>query len=177
LRSVVALLVLVASVAMGACYFAFTKLRDTRPEPTAAATLSLPAPLSGSVPLPAPASPPSAASSDIERAQNPARPLRAAPGTTVKKSLTVANVVGTAPTLPPPKPDNPRSFGFLTIDTSPWSLVSVAGRALGQTPLMNVKLPAGSQVLSLRNPEQGIETSYAVTIESGKTTVRRLGIE
>ena len=56
-------------------------------------------------------------------------------------------------------------------------MVSVAGRSLGQTPLIGVKLPSGSQVLSLENPELGIETSYPITIESGKTTVRRIGIE
>lgn len=78
-----------------------------------------------------------------------------------------------ADVAPAPAP----SFGYLTLDTSPWSQVSVGGRALGQTPLVNVKLPAGSQVLSLRNPELGIETSYPVTIENGKTTVRRIGIE
>lgn len=69
------------------------------------------------------------------------------------------------------------SFGFLTIDTSPWSLVSVGGKVLGQTPLVGVKLPSGTQVLSLRNPELGIETSYTVTIEAGKTSARRIGIE
>ncbi len=74
------------------------------------------------------------------------------------------------------KPD-PAAFGFLTIDTSPWSQVSIAGHSLGQTPLVNVKLPAGNQVLTMRNPEQGIETNYGVSIEPGKTTVRRIGIE
>ena len=75
------------------------------------------------------------------------------------------------------KPEATPSFGLLTIDTSPWSQVSVGGRALGQTPLIGVKLPAGSYVLSLKNPELGIETSYPVTIENGKTTARRIGIE
>jgi serine/threonine-protein kinase len=75
------------------------------------------------------------------------------------------------------KPEAAPSFGLLTIDTSPWSQVSMGGRVLGQTPLIGVKLPAGSHVLSLKNPELGIETSYPVTIENGKTTVRRIGIE
>ena len=75
------------------------------------------------------------------------------------------------------KPSATASFGFLTIDTSPWSTVSVGGRVLGQTPLIGVKLPSGSQVLLLKNPEQGIEASYPITIESGRTTVRRIGIE
>ena len=76
-----------------------------------------------------------------------------------------------------PSPSSAPSFGFLTIDTSPWSLVSVGGKVLGQTPLVGVKLPSGTQVLSLRNPELGIETSYTVTIEAGKTSARRIGIE
>jgi len=75
------------------------------------------------------------------------------------------------------KSESAASFGFFTIDTSPWSQVSVGGKALGQTPLISVRLPSGTQVLTLRNPESSIETSYPVTIESGKTTVRRIGIE
>ncbi len=75
------------------------------------------------------------------------------------------------------KPEAPPSFGFLTIDTSPWSMVSVNGRSLGQTPLVGVKLPTGAQVLQLKNPELGIETSFSVAIEAGKTAVRRIGIE
>lgn len=83
-----------------------------------------------------------------------------------------------ASTAPPAaKPEVVANFGFLTIDTSPWSVVSAGGRVLGQTPLIGVRLPSGTQVLSLENPELGIETSYPVTIESGKTTVRRIGIE
>jgi serine/threonine protein kinase len=88
-----------------------------------------------------------------------------------------AGAVAAAAVSAASKPDVAPSYGFLTIDTSPWSQVSVGGRILGQTPLIGVKLPSGNQVLSLKNPEQGIETSYPVTIESGKTTVRRIGIE
>lgn len=100
------------------------------------------------------------------KAASPSAPVavEAAPSASIAPSAAKADVV--AP-----------SFGYLTIDTSPWSLVSVGGKVLGQTPLIGVKLPAGTQVLSLKNPEQGIETSYPVTIESGKTTVRRIGIE
>ncbi|HYP99278.1 MAG TPA: serine/threonine-protein kinase [Polyangiaceae bacterium] len=76
-----------------------------------------------------------------------------------------------------PKPEATASFGFLTIDTSPWSVVSVGGRVLGQTPVIGARLPSGTQVLTLKNPELGIETSYPIMIENGKTTVRRIGIE
>jgi serine/threonine-protein kinase len=93
-----------------------------------------------------------------------------------KRALTSTSAE-VSPAAPPIAVTDPGSFGFLTIDTSPWSQVSVGGKLLGQTPLVNVKLPAGNQVLTLHNSDQGIDTSYTVSIESGKTTVRRIGIE
>jgi serine/threonine-protein kinase len=67
-------------------------------------------------------------------------------------------------------------FGFLTIDTMPWSQVSVGGQALGVTPVIRAKLPAGTHVVTLRNPERGIATTYRVTINPGQTTSKRLGL-
>jgi serine/threonine-protein kinase len=64
----------------------------------------------------------------------------------------------------------------LTLDTMPWSRVSVSGRSLGITPVIRAKLPAGTHVVNLQNPEQGITTSYRVTIRSGQTTSKRLGL-
>lgn len=122
-------------------------------------------------------------------AVKPARPLPAAPARPLPAALAFAPAarapkVQSAPTASATpaapsanKPEVAASFGFLTIDTSPWSQVSVGGRMLGQTPLIGVRLPSGSHVLSLKNPELGIETSYPITIENGKTTVRRIGIE
>ncbi len=107
----------------------------------------------------------------------PVRPLLLPPARVAKIQNPPAATASVASAPSATKPEVAPSFGFLTIDTSPWSQVSVGGRNLGQTPLIGVKLPSGNQVLSLKNPEQGIETSYPVTIESGKTTVRRIGIE
>lgn len=105
-------------------------------------------------------------------AASPVAALAAKPTSLVIPAATSASTTPSAA-----KPEAASSVGFLTIDTSPWSVVSVGGRVLGQTPLIGVRLPSGTQVLSLRNPELGIETSYPVAIESGKTTVRRIGIE
>ncbi|HEY3256168.1 MAG TPA: protein kinase, partial [Polyangiaceae bacterium] len=140
------------------------------------------------LPAPVPAVPAaSAASAAVVLLPQPsavkaAHPLPAARAAKVQSAATpvlepapAAAVVASAPSAS--KADVAPSFGFLTIDTSPWSQVSVGGRNLGQTPLIGVKLPSGTQVLSLKNPELGIETSYPVTIETGKTTVRRIGIE
>ena len=75
----------------------------------------------------------------------------------------------------------PASFacedGFLTLDTTPWSMVTAGGVALGQTPVVRARLPAGTHRLVLSNPELGRKTSYEVTIEPGKVTTRRVGLE
>jgi serine/threonine-protein kinase len=68
-------------------------------------------------------------------------------------------------------------YGFLTLDTTPWSHVSVDGSPLGQTPIVRARLPAGLHTLTLANGERGIATTYQVSIEAGKTSVKRLGLD
>ncbi len=68
-------------------------------------------------------------------------------------------------------------YGTLTFDTRPWSRVSLRGRSLGTTPLINERLPAGRHTLTLTNPERGIRTTSTVTIRAGERTTRRIGIE
>ncbi|GAB4203541.1 MAG: hypothetical protein OHK0013_17730 [Sandaracinaceae bacterium] len=86
----------------------------------------------------------------------------------------------TAPEPPQPTPEPERApshgHGFLSLVTSPWTSVTLDGRPLGETPLVRVSLPAGTHTLRLRNPEAGIDESYEVTIRSGETTTRRLGL-
>jgi serine/threonine-protein kinase len=67
--------------------------------------------------------------------------------------------------------------GMLTIDSTPWSIVSTGGRVLGQTPVVGAVLPAGDHALTLSNPELGSSTTYWVRVEPGRTTVRRVGLE
>ena len=81
---------------------------------------------------------------------------------------------------PPPAPAPAHAaveFGFLTIDTTPWSHVTVDGTPLGQTPIVRAKLPAGPHTLTLVNGERGISTTYQVKIEAGKNSVKRLGLD
>ncbi len=80
------------------------------------------------------------------------------------------------PPTPPPSEDT-GDTGFLSLDTVPWSRVSMGGRTLGTTPLLRVRLPAGTHLLTLHNPEAGITTTYRVTIRAGESTARRLGLE
>lgn len=67
--------------------------------------------------------------------------------------------------------------GYLSLDTTPYSVVSEGGRTIGTTPLLRVPLAPGAHTLTLRNPEQGLSTTYQITIRSGETVSRRLGLE
>jgi serine/threonine protein kinase len=97
-----------------------------------------------------------------------------APGS---KEDTKASSSATAAVSPAKPEDTSDDVGFLTIDTTPWSVVSMGGKVLGQTPLVHARLPSGVHLLSLRNSELGLETTYSVDIAPGKTVVRRIGIE
>ena len=95
-----------------------------------------------------------------------------------------------APAAPPPKPAAPApapspppaapvdtGTGYLTLDTYPWTRVSENGKPLGVTPLVHVALSAGSHVLTLENPDQGIKQTYPVTVKADETVSRRLGLK
>ncbi len=64
--------------------------------------------------------------------------------------------------------------GFLTIDTYPWTKVTVNGRVLGTTPLVKAPLAAGSYTVVLENSDDKISERVTVTIKPGETTSKRL---
>ena len=67
--------------------------------------------------------------------------------------------------------------GTLRINTRPWSQVFVDGRLIGNTPQMNISLPAGSHRVTLVNPDFNIRRSISVQIQAGQTTTRVLTLE
>ncbi len=67
--------------------------------------------------------------------------------------------------------------GTLSFNTFPWTRVSEGGRALGTTPLYRVQLPAGSHTLTLDNPDEGIHSSYTVTIKAGELVSRSIEVK
>jgi serine/threonine protein kinase len=84
-----------------------------------------------------------------------------------------------APASPAPRPTvvEPALVpGRLVLDSTPYAVVSLDGKKLGITPI-DVELPAATHTLTLRNPEQGIETSYRVTIPPGERVERRIALE
>jgi serine/threonine protein kinase len=125
-------------------------------------------------PPPAPAivpAPPSASPVPATRASTPPQtpPSRRPAG----PSGAAANSQAAAPA----SSDDSTGEGFLTLDTYPWTKVSENGKTLGTTPLVHVALSPGLHTFTLENPDQGLKQSYSVTIKSGETQNRRLGLK
>ena len=66
--------------------------------------------------------------------------------------------------------------GRLTLSTTPWTRVTLNGRVLGDTPLVELPLPAGRHVLKLNNDEKGINRTIEVEIKAGQTTAKKLSL-
>ncbi|MHB8878843.1 MAG: serine/threonine-protein kinase [Myxococcaceae bacterium] len=82
------------------------------------------------------------------------------------------------PTVQPASQALPRAAprparGRLTLQTVPWTEVFLGARKLGDSPLVEVSLPAGRQTLRLVNAEKGVNTSITVEIRPGQTTLRK----
>lgn len=71
-------------------------------------------------------------------------------------------------------PAGPAEMGYLTIDTYPWTKVSVGGRVLGNTPLVRVPIAAGTHLLTLENPDDNVRQTTMVVVKPGETISKRL---
>ncbi|HUU00412.1 MAG TPA: serine/threonine-protein kinase [Myxococcota bacterium] len=60
--------------------------------------------------------------------------------------------------------------GRLRLNTVPWSEVFLGRRRLGMTPLLGVKLPAGTYTLTAVNESKNLSRTFKVTIQAGRTT-------
>ncbi len=61
-----------------------------------------------------------------------------------------------------------KGVGILKINSEPFSVVYWKGKRLGPTPQMNIKLPAGSHTLELKNEALGLSRRVRVRIEPNK---------
>jgi hypothetical protein len=62
----------------------------------------------------------------------------------------------------------PLPEGNLSINATPWAEVTVDGRALGETPIANVTLRAGSHEIVFKHPQHG-ELKQTVIVKAGET--------
>jgi len=88
----------------------------------------------------APLAEPAAAAEEPIPAPTPPTPAPAAPVATAPSHAAPADAR-------PHAPREPAATGLVSLDTTPWSRVYFHGRLLGETPLAEVRLPAGRQIL------------------------------
>ena len=66
--------------------------------------------------------------------------------------------------------------GTLRVNTRPWSQVYVDGRLIGNTPQMNISVPAGSHRLTLVNPDFNIRHNVTVSVPAGDTVTKVINL-
>jgi serine/threonine-protein kinase len=65
----------------------------------------------------------------------------------------------------------------LSIDTYPWSRVTIDGRAAGDTPIVTFAVKPGAHTLVFENPETGLRETRTVTVKPNEHLSRRFAFE
>jgi hypothetical protein len=159
-------------------------VRRSEPPPAAAPTTTASQPAAPSAPAPAP---PPAPTPAPEPAQPPAAAARAPVPAATRPTAPAAPPLAAAATEPPrkgapaprkgirevrnslnsiPTPTVASGDGVLSIDATPWALVWLDGKDLGETPI-ELRLGAGTYRLRATHPELG-GGDQSVTIAAGK---------
>jgi hypothetical protein len=61
--------------------------------------------------------------------------------------------------------------GTLSLNAMPWANVSLNGKSLGTTPLMNLSVPVGSHEITWRHPQLGERKQLAIVTARGPVTL------
>jgi outer membrane biosynthesis protein TonB len=77
-------------------------------------------------------------------------------------------------TKTPSTPSASNGYGYLDFDTRPYTSVFIGHKKLGDTPLLQTKVPAGKLTLTLINDDAGIHESYQITIPKDGHIVKKL---
>jgi serine/threonine protein kinase len=62
----------------------------------------------------------------------------------------------------------PRGFGYLDVNSVPWTRVYIDGRFRGETPVQRIRLSAGWHRLRLRSPSRKKSWMYRIRVEANK---------
>ena len=100
----------------------------------------------------------------------PPPPTRTVPPATPTppKATPTLRVTRTPPPTPTPQVAA-LQYGYLMINSQPWSEVRIDGKLFGNTPLKNVRLTAGRHTLVFKNPVSGLEKSLDVDVAANDT--------
>ncbi|MBI5187077.1 MAG: serine/threonine protein kinase [Nitrospinae bacterium] len=69
------------------------------------------------------------------------------------------------------------TFGFLTVNSVPWSFVQIDDKKAGTTPLIKHKLKTGNHVVVMDNPDIGKQKTIRIKIEKDQTEVLKVDFE
>jgi len=67
--------------------------------------------------------------------------------------------------------------GFLDLNTEPWTVVFIDGKAYGQTPIQGASLPPGAHRVRLVNTKEGISRALRIHIRPGRTVRKVLVLQ
>jgi serine/threonine-protein kinase len=81
---------------------------------------------------------------------------------------------GGGTTQTPPQPSGP---GAITIAATPWCNVSIDGRAIGETPIVNHALPSGRHTITCTNPELNVTRTRTAEVRPGETARVRIDLQ
>jgi eukaryotic-like serine/threonine-protein kinase len=64
----------------------------------------------------------------------------------------------------------------VTINATPWCNVSIDGRRIGETPIVNHSLPSGRHSVVCTNPDTGASRTVSIEVQPGETTRTRIAL-
>jgi serine/threonine-protein kinase len=115
-----------------------------------------------------------AAEPQIAAPPAPPAPLEAEAVVDAGPAMPIAPPAAATASAPRRAAPPPVAKGRLSLDTTPWTQVSLGKTVLGDTPLVSVPVPAGMHKLRLRNAEKGIDKTIEVEIQPDKHKGLRL---
>ena len=115
-----------------------------------------------------------------EREPEATQPVAEAPRTSSSSASGTSASSSPAPRAAAPSAAAPAEGGgqgTLRINSRPWSQVFVDGRNIGNTPQMNVQLPAGTHRVMLVNPEFNLRKTVTVNIRAGQVETQIIALQ
>jgi serine/threonine protein kinase len=67
--------------------------------------------------------------------------------------------------------------GFLYLNSEPWANVTIPGVGKFQTPIANLKVPAGTLKITLENPPSGLKKTVTIKVEPGATVRKKVDLK
>lgn len=127
----------------------------------AAAAAAAPAPVEGAA---------------VERSRRADRPMRAAQPTTRKRAPARAGSRFARAPSRAAAPQGASGTGILRLNSRPWSQIAVDGRPMGNTPQLNLQVPAGNHTVKFSNPQMGLAKTVQVKVRKGQTVTKVINL-